>query len=218
MAGVTVTYLHGKGVIPDSYIPWKPLNILSGIGPFTKLKIKGMGDETSACQRALTEAGIKFQSLPDRQSGQCVLRNQVGLVQSRYPYSAPVSATCPMIASLAIWEKYVLAPLAQQYFGSDIAKVHHYGVFSCRKIRGESNRWSQHAAANAIDISGFTLRSGEYISVKNDWPRTETQQSKFLKAVRTQSCGLFTTVLSPDYNSLHNDHFHFDLGRYSICR
>jgi len=42
-----------------------------------------------------------------------------------------------------------------------------------------------------------------------------------LQAVRGGACGYFTTVLSPDYNAAHADHFHLDqakrLGGWGAC-
>ena len=40
--------------------------------------------------------------------------------------------------------------------------------------------------------------------------------------LRDGACGLFATVLSPDYNAAHRDHFHLDQaarGRFGgVCR
>jgi len=40
----------------------------------------------------------------------------------------------------------------------------------------------------------------------------------FLRAVHASACRRFTTVLGPSYNSLHHDHFHFDMGGSKFCR
>jgi hypothetical protein len=42
-----------------------------------------------------------------------------------------------------------------------------------------------------------------------DW-RGEGPEARFLREVRDGACGLFATVLSPDYNAAHRDHLHFD--------
>ncbi|MFN3798647.1 MAG: extensin family protein, partial [Sphingobium yanoikuyae] len=36
------------------------------------------------------------------------------------------------------------------------------------------------------------------------------KDAAFLRDVRDGACGLFSTVLSPDYNAAHRDHFHLD--------
>ena len=53
--------------------------------------------------------------------------------------------------------------------------------------------------------------------------RASTPEAKFLVAVRDKACAVFTTVLSPDSNTAHHSHLHFDLGchgkncTYLIC-
>ena len=43
----------------------------------------------------------------------------------------------------------------------------------------------------------------------NDWS-DDGNKGAFLREVRDGSCQLFSTVLSPDYNAAHRDHFHLD--------
>ena len=53
--------------------------------------------------------------------------------------------------------------------------------------------------------------------------RASTPEAKYLIAVRDAACTVFTTVLTPDSNSAHHAHLHFDLGchgktcTYLIC-
>ena len=39
------------------------------------------------------------------------------------------------------------------------------------------------------------------------------RERAFLHAVHDGACAQFTTVLSPDYDANHRDHFHLDLAR-----
>lgn len=168
------------------------------------------------CKASLDRSGIRYVSLENTEAGQCTLKSQINVRQSLYPYSAPVRGQCALITALTLWERRVIKPLAEQYFRNDVASITHYGMFSCRNIRGSSLR-SEHASANAIDIAAFRLNDGQKISVLDDW-HGDTSKSKFLKEVHKQSCGLFNGVLGPNYNALHRDHFHLDLGPYQICR
>ena len=80
--------------------------------------------------------------------------------------------------------------------------------------------WSEHATANAIDIAGFVLVDGTRIAVVNDW-QGEGDKARFLRAVRDGACRAFGTVLSPEYNEAHRDHFHLDQaarGLGGVCR
>jgi len=51
-------------------------------------------------------------------------------------------------------------------------------------------------------------------------PYKEGAQSVFLKKIHKGACTGFSTVLGPEANAAHADHFHLDLGRngrYQIC-
>ena len=65
----------------------------------------------------------------------------------------------------------------------------------------------------------IVLEDGTRISVLSDWPG-EGDKQRFLREVRDGACGAFSTVLSPDYNAAHADHFHFDMDSrwVSVCR
>jgi hypothetical protein len=112
----------------------------------------------------------------------------------------------------------VLAPAAQAHFGQKVARLEHFGSYSCRNVYGRANATrSQHATAEALDIAGFVLEDGQRIRVLKDWPEDGTNAA-FLRDVRTGACRFFDAVLSPDYNAAHRDHFHFDRGPYRTCR
>ena len=92
--------------------------------------------------------------------------------------------------------------------GGDASSIS--AAIRCRRLYGrDSGSWSEHARANAVDIAGFTLADGTRISVAGDWEE-EGARGRFLKEVRDGACRLFATVLSPDYNAAHRDHFHLD--------
>jgi hypothetical protein len=76
---------------------------------------------------------------------------------------------------------------------------------------------SQHATANALDIAGFRLADGRRISVLADWSDSG-DKGRFLREVREGACKQFNTVLGPDYNAAHRNHFHVDMGRWQVCR
>jgi hypothetical protein len=73
----------------------------------------------------------------------------------------------------------------------------------------DSGDWSEHAGANAIDVAAFVLEDGRRVSVLADWA-DEGAEGRFLREARDGACRLFATVLSPDYNRAHRDHFHLD--------
>lgn len=203
--------------VPDSILPWAPLSIDHEINLLSEYKISKFKNDALNCAEFLSNSDVEFTSLADRQAGTCELENQVQISQSLYPYSNPLTGQCALMAAVAIWEKQVVQTLARKHFDNDVAQIQHYGIFSCRNIRGSSSRRSQHASANAIDIAGFRLKNGVQISVLKDWGK-DSEKGQFLKEMRDQSCSVFKGVLGPDYNKLHADHFHLDLGPYNICQ
>ena len=107
-------------------------------------------------------------------------------------------------------EWQVVQPAALRHFNQPVRSISHFGSYSCRRIYGRSHgHFSEHATADAIDISAFRLKDGRRISVVNDW-KGEGKDAAFLHDVRDGACALFSTVLSPDYNAAHRDHFHLD--------
>uniref|UniRef100_UPI0025EFD6C8 extensin family protein n=1 Tax=Pseudooctadecabacter sp. TaxID=1966338 RepID=UPI0025EFD6C8 len=83
--------------------------------------------------------------------------------------------------------------------------------------QGGSTRWSTHATADAIDVSGFDLADSTTIRLIRDWDGTD-DKARFLRAVRDSACTWFATTLGPDYNALHADHFHLQARGWGTCR
>ncbi len=80
-----------------------------------------------------------------------------------------------------------------------------------------SGPMSQHAYANAWDVTGFELTDGRVVSVEKHW-HSEGPFGRFLHEARDDACNIFRVVLGPDYNAQHHDHLHVDMGRGSRCR
>ena len=116
------------------------------------------------------------------------------------------------------WWQGRLQEIAQREMGSRLARIDQIGIYACRNVNNaESGNRSQHATANAIDIAAFRFADGRTATVLRDYGKP-TPQGRFLAAVRQQACGIFNSVLGPEYNKLHADHFHFDMGPNWICR
>ena len=106
---------------------------------------------------------------------------------------------------------------ARLILGAEIEKIETFGTYNCRPIAG-SGKLSEHAHSNAIDVSAFVLSDGRRISVEKDW-NGDKRTRQFLEVVHASACKRFNTVLSPNYNAAHHDHFHFDMGgRGGFCR
>lgn len=146
----------------------------------------------------------------------CTFNNVVFVSQAYLPYNRSALMTCALASAMYTFEKKVVQPMAQKYFKQPVAKIMHVGTYNCRPMRGSSRLLSEHAYANAIDITGFQLQDGTVISVKRHWNQ-EGDASKFLHAVAKKACGKFRKVLTPNFNALHHDHFHLDQGFVKRC-
>jgi hypothetical protein len=142
----------------------------------------------------------------------------------RVAMKPPAMLRCPMIPQIDKWVAEVVEPAARSYYGQPLAELTVAASYSCRPMNHVSGaHLSEHGYANAIDISRFILASGEVITVKGGWYGTERERA-FLRTVHDGACNDFTTVLGPEYDANHKDHFHLDVARHgheglkSYCR
>lgn len=121
---------------------------------------------------------------------------------------------CPMIPQVERWVSESVVPLARYHLGVSVAELQVAASYSCRAINHvPGGRLSEHGYANALDISSFTLADGRRITVKEGWYGDDRERA-FLRAVHDGACRQFTTVLGPEADSHHRDHFHMDLARH----
>ena len=215
LIGLAALLLYGYARSHPEDMPWTPLDLSQPVGMFTGRKLADLVDEGARCQRMLDRAGIRYAALPARGSAeQCGYSHAVrfregGALDIDYS-PAGLGTNCAVAAGLALWEWHVVQPAAQRHFGSPVERIEHFGSYSCRRLYGrDTGAWSEHATANAVDIAGFVLADGTRIRVVRDWD-DDGAPGQFLRDVRDGACDLFATVLSPDYNEAHRDHFHFD--------
>ena len=198
--------------LPPQDLPWTPLDLDAPIGLATAGKIAAT--EGPACRLLLDKADIAYRPLAGPRRGTCDYDDGVtwapgGRRHLRYVPASPPLA-CPLAAALAVWEREVVQPAAEQRLGARVVAIDHYGSYSCRRMYGRAvGPWSEHARARAIDIAGFELSDGRRIRVARDWAGSAVK-SLFLHEVRDGACRLFATTLSPDYNAAHRDHLHLD--------
>lgn len=177
------------------------------------------------CLSRLGLAQVRFTPLPDEYYGAgCATLNTVRIasLQSDEGLLAltrlgPVA--CPLAETFAGWARFGVDRAARQILGSPLVEIETFGSYSCRNVAG-SARLSAHATANAIDVSGFILADGRRITVRDDWSGGTTAERQFLRVIRESACKRFSTVLSPDYNAAHQDHFHVEAGgnARTFCR
>lgn len=171
------------------------------------------------CVGDLDRLVARYALLPDRRfAGQCAALQAVQLRDIGTPTANLGAMTCPLARAFTLWVQNDLTAPAARWLGGRVVRIESYGTYACRNVNGaEGGSLSEHAFANAVDIAAFVLADGRRVTVKDGWDGDEDQR-QFLRAVRGAACARFATVLSPDYNSAHHDHLHFDMGRGPFCR
>ncbi len=129
---------------------------------------------------------------------------------------------CPIVSALDRWLADAVQPAAMRWFGARVVEIKQISAYSCRGMNGNPHAHiSEHAFGNALDIAGFALADGRYVSVQHGWKGLPEEQG-FLRDVEAAACQRFTTVLAPGANVYHYNHIHVDLmrraSRRQICK
>ncbi len=209
------------GLIPYRLSPFGTVSLDARPAFFVDPKLSVLRFDSALCKAVLAEPHIDASPIPDRVSdNNCGWVNAVRFTRAGGVQIGVNPLTCEMAAALSLWVEHEVQPLAREMYGQEVVKLDDMGTYDCRNIVG--NRiWkgirSQHAAANAIDISGFTFADGRSISLIRDW-KGKGRDSDFLREVHRRSCRYFRVSLGPEFNKAHANHFHFDRGLMWTCR
>jgi hypothetical protein len=137
-----------------------------------------------------------------------------GLSEGAIALKPAATLVCQMVPTLDQWLLEKVQPAAQHWFGAAVTDMK-IGSYACRAQNNQrSNKSSEHAYGNALDIFSFTLADGRLITIAQGW-KGESRDQAFLREVFTEACGLFNTVLGPGADAFHYDHFHLDLARHN---
>ncbi|MFY0617272.1 MAG: extensin family protein [Shimia sp.] len=133
--------------------------------------------------------------------------------------STPSVMNCDTAKALQTWVDKGMNKAVRSYGGGarEIKVAAHYACRTRNHKKGA--KISEHGKGNAIDISAVTLKNGDTISVLKDW--NNGKKGRILKKMHKSACGPFGTVLGPNADRYHKDHFHFDVARHrsgSYCR
>jgi hypothetical protein len=161
-----------------------------------------------ACLATLAPMSVEVVPLAPHAYGGCgtpapVLLRSLGAKQ-KVAFDPPLLVNCPVVAALHQWLEGKVQPAARAVFGSPVARVV-ASSYACRTPYNlPSDKLSQHAFANAIDLPVFVLADGRTITVTSGWGPTrrdldKTAKPKLVPVVVKQD------VAAADSNSGNNE-------------
>jgi hypothetical protein len=209
------------GLVPQSLSPFPPISLDERPGWFVDQRLSTLRYDPALCKEVLKAPHTDAVPIPDNP-----LRKGCGWVNAvRFSTTGGArlgvdKLTCEMAAAVTLWVEHEVQPLALETFGKRVASLGDMGTYDCRNIVGNplwKDLRSQHATANALDISGFTLEDGRTISVLKDW-NDKGPEGRFLREAHARACRYFRVTLGPNFNAAHRNHFHLDRGFLWTCR
>jgi hypothetical protein len=155
-------------------------------------------------------------------------------------YQGAVTISEAFRSRLELFEQ-VAAEVAAEIYGRAPRRIRHYGAFSCRTSRNRSERLSEHALGNALDVVGFdfgpatkaqiaehriprALQGSMQVRVAKHWGRehnaTALQHARFLRELTERLIDrgdVFRGFVGPGHPG-HDDHLHFDMSPWRYVR
>jgi hypothetical protein len=119
-----------------------------------------------------------------------VLLKRIGSGAAKVEVSPPAVLNCAMVARLHDWVEKTLQPTAREALGTSIARLRNASGYVCRARNGHplgTDRLSEHALANAIDIAGFVTADGRTIDVARSWGPTARDKVAAAQAKATKT-------------------------------
>jgi len=126
--------------------------------------------------------------------------------------SQPATVNCEAARALQTWVQRSVIPSVGRT-GGGVTSLRVVASYACRTRNNRPGaRLSEHARGNAIDIAGIGLANGSELTVLNGW--RDRRVGPILQEMHRGACGPFGTVLGPNSDRFHQDHFHFDVASY----
>ena len=209
------------GLIPQRISPFAAVDLSEPAPWFLDFRLAALRQDAALCASILKAPEITANTVIDRPYREgCGWKNAVHITSAGGARVSVGTVTCESAAAFAMWLTHDVQAASVAIFGVRVASIQSIGGYACRNIVGNkmwSSFRSQHATANAMDLSGFTLTDGRTISVRRHWTG-DTPESRFLHHVHDSACRYFRVALGPDYNTAHHDHIHLDRGYMRSCK
>jgi hypothetical protein len=150
--------------------------VLPGDQPTVPWTDQEIADAKAECAKALSGVALDYQPLPPIKEGVCgapapILVKSIGS-DPKVAIDPPATMTCPLARGLSLWLSKTVQPDAKTLLSTQVVKLRNASSYVCRNRYGGANTpLSEHALANALDVSDFVFASGEHITVLDSWPR-----------------------------------------------
>jgi hypothetical protein len=244
------------------------------------------------CAKRLAGLALEYEPLPPLKEGLCgapapIRVKSIGS-DPKVEIDPPATVTCAVAAGVSAWLSKTVQPKARALMGAPVVKLSNASSYVCRnRYNGSDTPLSEHALANALDVTEFVFQSGETATVLASWPRvvasettgsitpsqaaqpnaddaveltkvkasartnpfvvptdaksnpfvlptaaakvphptppgeasapgpqpTPNQTGEFVRKVHDDACSIFGTVLGPEANDAHKNHFHLDMKK-----
>jgi hypothetical protein len=166
---------QGKSVAqPTAKNPQQP--VLPGDAPTVAWTDAEIAQAKAKCATLLQGLELDYAPLEPIKEGRCgapapILLRGVGS-DPKVMIEPPATVTCAVAASLSKWLDKTVQPAARATFEAAVVKLANASSYICRnRYNGTDTLLSEHALANALDISTFVFQSGEKLTVLASWPR-----------------------------------------------
>ena len=159
--------------------------------------------------RLCNNPAILGMPVSDISQGGCGIDNPVAV---RYVagvrLSTPATLNCRTASTLADWVENDAQDTVKK-LRSRITEMTVFASYACRTRNNQRGaRMSEHSLGNAIDIGVITLANGVELSVEDDWRKSD-KEGVAIRALHESACGPFGTVLGPNSDRFHYNHFPF---------
>ena len=195
--------------------PAPPQKVLRPPPPRKPARIVSIGRRGAICESAAIR-GEPLSSIAEYEG--CAMAAPVRFFSVDDVSISPRAVSgCGVPQALSEWLVGHVQPAAMELLGTKVKKIHQVSAYVCRRRNGSSQgKLSFHATGDAIDIASFELADGRRVGVLEDWDGkgpTGEPGSAFLRRIWKSACGPFGTVLGPEADAAHKNHFHLDVAR-----
>lgn len=207
--------------LPAWWNPFAPLSVSDPPTLVTRYKLSRLSNDRAcmAVMESARKAGLVSFTRPGSSDGSCPLVDPLRITGfGEVRLSASFLSSCPLAVSSTMLVSQTLKPGVKEELGSPLVRIDHLGSYACRNVYHRAQgRLSEHASADAWDVSGFRLADGTRISVLRDWPQ-QTPAGRWLQRVFAEGCVWYGNALGPEYNAAHANHFHLGMRGFRLCR